>query len=111
MSLDELVSSIPNNEPELKANLAHWVDQWKKSDEDVEKLDYLIGKWHGNVWFKNSNASNEFYESLKKYREIAIYNITKLTMNERLYLFSLTELWDLNDINIQEKIRIKLKAK
>lgn len=110
MTLDELVNSLKNTEPELHLNLEHWIHQWKISNDNIEQLDYLLSKWYGNVWFKKPNDSNEFYKNLKNFREKAISNISRLTLNERLYLFSLAELWDLNDYNIQEKIKTKFKV-
>ncbi len=110
MNLDELVSSIPNNESELKKSLLDWVNDWKRSSQDVDNLAYLIGKWHGNVWFEDSNNSNQFYKDFSEFRENAIYKINALTLNERLYLFSLNDLWDSNNTKNQNIIRQKLKA-
>ena len=44
MTLDELVQSIPDSESDLRGQLTHWVDEWKQSEESVEKLSYMIGK-------------------------------------------------------------------
>lgn len=110
MNLDELVNSIPNNESKHKASLAIWINDWKKNSQDVDNLAYLIGKWHGNVWFEDTNISNQFYKDFCEFREKAIYKIDGLTMNERLYFFSLFDLWDLNNTEIQNTIRLKLKA-
>src|SRR5690554_8059305 len=40
MNLDELANSVP--ESELREKLLHWVGEWKKDDQDVEALAYLI---------------------------------------------------------------------
>jgi|SRR6476660_1375262 len=110
MNLDELVNSIPDSEITLRENFRKWINDWKESPKDVFDLDYLIGKWHGNVWFKNQDVANQFHENFLTFRDNAIKKIGGMTINERLYWFGLTELWDLDDEKQQDVIRIKLKA-
>lgn len=110
MILDELVQSIPDSESDLRGQLARWVDEWKQSGESVEKLGYMIGKWHGNVWFKDAQVSNSFWQKLCKFRAEAIDGIGGMTVNERLYVFGLIPQWDLTDETGKLKIREKLHA-
>lgn len=110
MNLDELVSSIPESEAELKIELKRWVEAWKQDDKSINELGYLISKWHGNAWFKDPNISNKFYSDYTKFKEEAIDGIGSMTMNERLYFFSLFEKWDKSNENVKAAIYKKLKA-
>ncbi len=108
MDLDELVNSVP--ESELRAQLSNWVDEWKTDESDVERLSELIGKWHGNVWFRDREAQDEFYERFQKFRKQAIQNLGGMTVNERLYWFGLIDNWDSADSKSRIRIRVKLRA-
>jgi hypothetical protein len=110
MNLDELINSIPNTELKLKKSFNNTISDWKSNTESVSNLERLIGKWHGNVWFENTEVSNQFYENFCAFTDENIKNIDGMTMNERLFQFSLFELWDLNDMEIQKNIRKKLNA-
>ena len=107
MNFDELINSV---EAELREGLCHWVDEWKKGDKDVEVLAYLVGKWHGNVWFKDTAASNKFYANFQEFKHIAIDDIGGLPLNERLYWFGLFEAWHGGDEPTQQRLRSKLHA-
>lgn len=108
MNLDELVNSVP--EIDLRENLSRWVEEWKQDDKDIEKLAYLIGKWHGNVWFQDADASNKFHSEFQSFKSAAIDNIGGLTLNERLYWFGLFELWDSSNETTRNRLRSKLHA-
>lgn len=110
MNLDKLVNSIPNSEPNPKESLFKWVNEWKHNTLGVSNLEYLIGKWHGNVWFKDANVSNKFYKEFVEFRDKGIRAVNGMTLNERLYLFSLFDLWDSNNPDVQNIIRKKLEA-
>ncbi|QYK06881.1 hypothetical protein [Shewanella zhangzhouensis] len=108
MNLDELVNSVP--EIELRENLSHWVREWKQDDKDIEALAYLIGKWHGNVWFQDTDSSNNFHSEFQNFKSAAIDNIGGLTLNERLYWFGLFEVWEGGNEITQNRLRSKLRA-
>jgi hypothetical protein len=110
MNLDELVNSIPESEAELKSSLKHWVESWKQDDRTTDELGYSIGKWHGNVWFKDTNISNKFYSDFMAFKREAIEGIGGMTINERLYHFSLFEKWGQSNENQKAIIYRKLKA-
>lgn len=110
MNLDELVNSLPKSEFKLKQSLSYWINEWKSNEEDVNHLEYLLEKWHGNVWFENESISNQVYKNLYDFKRNAIHNISSMTMNERLDCFCLFDKWNLNNIEIQNLIRKKLKA-
>jgi hypothetical protein len=110
MNLDELVQSIPYSESNLRNQLFHWIDSWKRNDESIEELCCLIEKWHGNVWFKDDDISIKFHQNWIQFKTSVIYNIGGMTVNERLFHFGLFEIWDSADEKKQSIIRSKLRA-
>ena len=92
MNLDELVNSIP--EYELRAQLSHWVDEWKSDESGVKRLSDLIRKWHGNVSFRDPQSQDEFYVRFQQFQNKVVENIGGMTVNERLYWFGLFDHWD-----------------
>ncbi len=110
MNIDDLVNSIPDEDSELRDNLRKWVEEWKQSEDSIEDLDQMVGKWHGNVWFKSEEELNKFHENWQNFKVNAIDSLGGLTVNERLYWFGLFDLWDQSDENGKKQIRRKLKA-
>lgn len=108
MNIDELVSSIEENE--LRENLSQWVCEWKKDESDINKLYEMVAKWHGNVWFKDQSKQNEFWLNLQVFKDKAVTGIGGLTVNERLYWFGLFGEWDSSNETDQQRIRGKLHA-
>lgn len=110
MTLDDLVNSIPESEGNLRKDLAHWVDDWKKSGDSLEQLCSLIEKWHAGVWFSDANASNAFYRNWTQLKAEEIECIGGMTMNERLFVFGLLDLWDNSNAEGRNVLRVKVKA-
>jgi hypothetical protein len=110
LNLDDLIQSIPDSESALRRDLARWVQDWKLSAESLEKFAYLMDKWHGNVRFQEDNDSDAFYQNWRSFNALAIDGIGGMTMNERLYLFGLLELWDESDEKLRAVLRMKMKA-
>jgi hypothetical protein len=108
LHLDKIVDFIPECEP--KARLSRWVERWKSDDSDVGKLSALIEKWHGNVWFGDRQAQNDFYERFQEFRKEAVRNIGGMTMNERLYWFGSFDHRDSSANESRGRIRTKLRA-
>ena len=102
MNLDDLVNSVP--EAQLRDGLSQWDNEWKEDDNNIDHLAYLIDKWHGNIWFKGSDTSNELYDRFQEFKHTAIDGIGGLTLNERLYWFGLFESWDCAGDEHQERI-------
>ncbi|PKH55813.1 hypothetical protein CXF83_10765 [Shewanella sp. Choline-02u-19] len=108
MNLDELVASV--TEVELREDLLHWVSEWKNDESDIENLTFMMSKWHGNVWFKDTIESNGFHTRFEVFKKNAVDGIGSLTLNERLYWFGLFEQWDDSNEESQSRIRTKLRA-
>jgi hypothetical protein len=107
MNLDELVASV--TEVELREGLLHWVSEWKNDESDIENLTFMMSKWHGNVWFKDTIESNGFHTRFEVFKKNAVDGIGSLTLNERLYWFGLFEQWDDSNEESQSRIRTKLR--
>lgn len=82
----------------------------ERSADSLERLTYLVGKWHGNVWFQKDVDSNDFYRNWCNFKEVAIDGIGGMTMNERLYVFGLLELWDESDEKFRAVLQMKMKT-
>jgi len=110
MNLDDLVQSIPNSENALRDGFARLIDVWKRSAESLERLDYLVTKWHGNVSFHKTKDSDIFLQNWRNFKTETIDGINAMTVNERLYFFGLFELWDESDEEFRAVLRRKLEA-
>ena len=111
MTLDELVSAIPDEDSDLRADLGRWLEDWKQSDATIEDLVSLIEKWHGNVWFKSHEASDLFFQNWERYKENTITGIVHLSLQEQLNCFSLSEHWEQCDDDGRNRLKIKMILK
>jgi len=110
MTLDDLVQSIPDTEAILRSDLARWIEAWKKNDDSLERLIYMVEKWHGNVWFKDASVSDDFYRKWVEFKADVIEKIEGMTLNERLYVLGLLNLWDSTNHTNRTVLRVKVKA-
>ena len=111
MNLDELVSSIPDAEHESRVRLAQVVDAWKNDESTVDDLEGRIEKWIGHIWFGSDAAHQKFYKVWTEFKKSGIHGIGGMTMNERLYWFSLFDSWESSDSAAKTIMYTKLKAK
>jgi len=108
MSIDDFIKIIPDDEHDLLKSSGGMIDNWKVCDDDVDRLGYLIVKWHGTVRFKREYESNKFHKMIKGFNAECIDGIGGITINERLYAFWLFEIFDTR--NDKSMIYKKLKA-
>jgi hypothetical protein len=118
MNLNELISNVKNlsNCDNSVLGLIWYLEDWKKNNKTVLELNRTIGKFIDGV-FPDKNDKNE--GNLKKivrilydFQNEIILNIGGMTMNERLYFFSLFERFDFCKNNKgKEIIYEKLLAK
>jgi len=108
MNIDDFIKIIPDDEYDLLKSWGGMIDNWKVCDDDVDRLGYLIVKWHGTVWFKREYESNKFNKMIERFNAECIDGIGGMTMNERLYSFGLFEIFDTR--NDKAMIYKKLKA-
>lgn len=95
MNLDEFVQSIGSisGEKALK-ELARQIEAWKKDDRDVTELETMVERFFGDTWLigeEDHSIEREFWVA---FRDDAIRRIGGMTMNERLYIFGLSERFD-----------------
>tara|TARA_R110002124_G_C8951432_1_gene513349 strand:+ start:655 stop:999 length:345 start_codon:yes stop_codon:yes gene_type:complete len=95
MNLDELAQtfrSIPNEK--LLKDLAQYIEAWKADDRTASELETMVERFFGNSWLSSDENHSKAYGLWEAFRNEAIRGIGGMTMNERLYLFSLFERYD-----------------
>lgn len=112
MNLDELAYEISKVSSEKVAqDLSKFLVDWKNNDETVEKLKDEIERYLGNTWLEKNEDHEKIYQMWSLFRATAISGIDGMTINERLYAFSLFERFDdYADENSRLEIYKKLHA-
>jgi hypothetical protein len=97
MNLNELIASLKNlaDRDEEVTGLIQYLEDWKKNNKTVAELNRCIGKYRSYV-FPNKHEKNlwKIESMLYNFQNEVIANSGGMTMNERLYLFSLFERFD-----------------
>jgi len=94
MTLDELAKEIRSvSDERLIQDLAKYIEEWKGDDRNAEALETMVERVFGNVWIPEEEHSKA-YNLWSSFRDYAIHGIGGMTMNERLYAFSLFERFD-----------------
>ena len=68
--------------------------EWKQDSSSVIQLGQSIERFFGNTWIEPSAAHEELYRKWRDFKIDAVDNIGGKTMNERLWLFSLLDVFD-----------------
>jgi len=108
MTIDDLPSLIPAEHQDLRADLVHWIAEWKRSTDDVERLSLLVEKWLGNVWINDANAFSALMQTWQSFKYTSIEGVGAQTMDERLFTFGLLESW--NEAASEERQRLLAKV-
>jgi len=110
MTLDELISEIENlTSDDSVQDILLCLKEWKDNHKTVLELDNTIEKFRDFSWPKESeHALLKVLQLLYNFQSENIANIGGMTMNERLYLFSLLDKFDSGNKNKKEMIYIKL---
>ncbi|MDP2634630.1 MULTISPECIES: hypothetical protein [unclassified Pseudoalteromonas] len=113
MNLDELIHHYSNLDIELiSVKLVEILNEWKADNSNVHDLEILIEKYFGNIWLPTNDIHDRCYQQWSKFRLSAIGQINGMTMNERLYWFSLFERFDnCKTENQKQDVYSKLYAK
>ena len=94
MNIDELIAKI---EPLAKDNNAEDIlfilKDFKSNEKTVSELEHTIENFIDLNWPKESNGI-EIFKYLNEFKNTSIKNIGGMTMNERLFLFSLFDRFD-----------------
>ena len=115
MNLDELILNIKNlSEGNISVSgLILYLADWKVNNKTVQELNQTIEKFRDSFW-PNENESNllKILTTLYDFQNEIILNIGGMTINERLYLFSLFDRFDsCKNNNGKETIYHKLLVK
>ena len=110
MTIDDLPSLLSSKRPDLQTDLAHWIDEWKRSADNIEQLRFLVDKWLGNAWVNDANSFNALMQAWQSFKVQALDGVHSQTMNERLYAFGLFDAWDEATPDGRRKIMAKVLA-
>ena len=95
MNLDELSLEISKVSPEkVVQELSRHLIEWKNNDETAEELKNGIERFIGNSWIEKDEDHKIIYKLWSNFRDESITGIGGMTMNERLFCFSLLEHFD-----------------
>ena len=95
MTLDELAKAIRavSTEPVVKG-LARLLLDWKSDDSTADELRDRVERYLGNTWVEKEEDHSRIYGLWSAFRDEAIAGVGGMTMNERLYCFSLFRRFD-----------------
>ncbi|NDK40002.1 hypothetical protein DT603_14255 [Pseudoxanthomonas gei] len=95
MNLDELVKKVRavSTDPALQG-VADQLVAWKDSSATADDLAATLERYIGNVWIGSKQDHDRVYAFWSAFRQSAISVIRSMTMNERIYWFSLVERFD-----------------
>ena len=110
MTIDDLPSLLSSEHPDLQTDLAHWIDDWKRSADNIEQLRFLVDKWLGNVWVNDANSFKALMQAWDSFKGQAIDGVHSQTMNERLCAFGLFEAWGAAPSEERQEIMAKVLA-
>jgi hypothetical protein len=112
MDLDELVTAIKQTSGDPVAlKLSTLFSTWKDDKRDAKELETAVERFIGNTWIESKTEQEEIYSLWSQFRDSAIHGIGGMTMNERLYWFSLFPRWDRAHTDEERKaIYVKLLA-
>jgi uncharacterized protein YbdZ (MbtH family) len=95
MTLDELAVAIRNVSPRQEVQrLAEMLIQWKGDDSSVDDLRDRVEDYIENTWTKSDAVRQQVYDLWAQFAADPIAWIHGMTMNERVYCFSLVEPYD-----------------
>ncbi len=95
MDLDGLVTAIRQTSSDpVVLKLSALLSTWKDDKRDAKELESTVERFIGNTWIDNETEHEEIYRLWSQFRDDAIRGIGGMTMNERLYCFSLFPRWD-----------------
>jgi len=95
LNLDQLINELASisSDPVI-ASLASLLATWKSDDSTADDLDRTVERFLGNVWVRKDEDHARAYALWSAFRNQNVSGIGGMTMNERLYAFSLFERFD-----------------
>lgn len=112
MDLDSLARTIRQiTEEPGTLKLAEMLISWKNDNSNVKDLEATIERYIDKTLLANANDHSKIYRIWVQFRDEVIHGIGGMTMNERLYFFSLISRWDNAEKDTERKaIYAKLLA-
>ena len=90
MDIDTLASAIRQTSSDAVAlNLSDLLVGWKDDKLNAAELESVVERYIGNTWIGSTIEHEKIYRLWSQFRDSAIHGIGGMTMNERLYCFSL----------------------
>ncbi|MDP1699213.1 MAG: hypothetical protein Q8L45_15725 [Xanthomonadaceae bacterium] len=112
MNLDELGQKIRavSDDPVVQG-VANQLRDWKASSDTAHQLSVAMERYIGNVWIGSDSDHAQVYSLWSEFKKDAILGISGMTMNERLYTFSLLDRFDtLQTENDRNAMYLRLHA-
>ncbi len=112
MDLDTLIIKIKiiSNDSVIQT-IVDKLQNWKKDDTSLDYLEYYIHKYIGDGSIEKNDAHETVYELWLLFQEEVTKDLDGMTMNERLYKFSLVKRYDsCFTKNCKLKVYTKLNA-
>jgi hypothetical protein len=95
VDIDALVNAIRQISSEsVVLNLSDLLVSWKDSTSTATELEEDVERYIGNTWLDSTIEHEKIYSLWTQFRDVAIHGIGGMTMNERLYFFSLFPRWE-----------------
>lgn len=95
MDLDELATAMRKTSSDpVVLRLSDLLSVWKDDSSDAKELESTVERYIGNTWIADTAEHEKIYSLWSQFRDDAIHGIGGMTMNERLYCFSLFPRWE-----------------
>jgi len=95
MTLGELIHALraASSDPVVD-RLIELLEEWRSNASTAEELHQSVERYIGNSWIASEEVHKTIYSLWSAFRDDGIVGRLGMTMNERLYCFSLLEAWD-----------------
>lgn len=111
MNLDEYTQEAQSHASDDQvAILVKHIVSWKSDGGTVLEPANTVERLFGNLWIENKETHNSLYLLWSEFNKVAIIGIGGMTMNERLYLFGLSDRFEHGNEEEKNNIYTKLLA-
>lgn len=95
MNLDALAAAMrkASGDP-VALKISDLLSRWKDDQSNVQELECAVERYIGKTWIASTAEHNNVHDLWSRFRDNAIRGIGGMSMNERLYCFSLFPRWN-----------------